>query len=226
MSHGHCGPHLLTTGLMHPDDLAPSEDPAPSQNLAPSQKSAIRAAALAARGAVSPDAATAFAKRLTLLGPSLARDHAARVVSAYWPIGDEAVTLPMLDALDAAGFAVALPVTGRIGEALVFRHWRRGDAMELGRMAIRVPSAAAPVLVPDMLFVPLAAFDRSGHRVGYGAGFYDRSLAALRAQKRVVAVGVAYASQEVPAVPHEAHDEALDMIVTDRDVIACAAGRR
>ena len=214
MSHGHCGPHLLTTGSMRIDQSARLE------------KSAIRTAALAARCAVRPDEATAFASRLAQLGPSLARDHGAQVVSAYWPIGDEVSTLPMLEALDGAGFAVALPVTGRIGEILVFRQWRHGDRMEQGRMAIPVPSLSAAVLQPDLLFVPLAAFDRGGHRIGYGAGFYDRSLAALRAQKRVIAVGIGYASQEVPIVPHETHDEALDMLVTDREVIDCIAGRR
>ncbi len=189
-------------------------------------KTAVRAATLTARGAVPALDAAAFAARLAAVGPALAREHGARVVSAYWPIGDEVSTLPLIDALDEAGFAVGLPVTGRIGEALVFRRWRRGDAMERGRMDIPVPCAAAAALAPDLLFVPLAAFDRRGHRVGYGAGFYDRSLAALREQKPVTAVGVAFAVQEVPAVPAEAHDQALDLIVTERETIVCVAGRR
>ncbi len=191
----------------------------------PLDKSAIRAAALAARAATSAPEASAFAARLANIGLALARECGARTISAYWPIGDEVSTLPLLDALDEAGFSVALPVTGRIGEALIFRQWRRGDVMERGRMGIPTPSADAALLVPDMLFVPLAAFDRGGHRIGYGAGFYDRSLAALREHGRVTAVGIAYAAQEVPAVPHEAHDQSLDRIVTERETIICAAAR-
>jgi 5-formyltetrahydrofolate cyclo-ligase len=186
-------------------------------------KPAMRAASLAARAAVTTEVAADFAMRLADLGPALAREHHASVVSAYWSIGDEILTLPLLEALDAAGLAVALPVSGRIGEALVFRHWHSGDAMAPGKMNIPVPMPESPILVPDLLFVPLAAFDRRGHRIGYGAGFYDRSLAALRAHKKVVAIGVGYAAQEVPCIPYEAHDEALDMILTERELIVCAA---
>ncbi len=75
--------------------------------------------------------------------------------------------------------------------------------------------------MPDLLFVPLAAFDRRGHRIGYGAGFYDRTLAALRAEKEVAAIGLAYAAQEVLFVPADDHDEPLDMVVTEKDVIVC-----
>jgi 5-formyltetrahydrofolate cyclo-ligase len=185
-------------------------------------KPEIRAAALTARGGVAPKIAADLAERLADLGPRLARDSKARVVSAYWSINDEIVTLPLLEALDAAGFEVALPVTGRRGQPLVFRAWHPGDVMTLGRMNIPEPRADAPVLEPDLLFVPLAAFDRRGHRIGYGAGFYDCTLAQLRAKKPVTAIGVAYAAQEVEQVPHECHDEALDMVITERELIVCA----
>ena len=185
-------------------------------------KPALRAASLAARSTVRADLAAAFAARLADIGPILAREHHAKVVSAYWSIGDEILTLPLLEALAAARLTVALPVTGRLGEALVFRAWKPGDAMAIGKMNIPSPNAEAPVVRPDLLFVPLAAFDRRGHRIGYGAGFYDRSLAALRTQKPIVAIGVAYAAQEVPYVPHEAHDQALDFVLTERELIACA----
>jgi 5-formyltetrahydrofolate cyclo-ligase len=185
-------------------------------------KPALRAASLAVRGAVTTDLAADFAARLADMGPTLAREHHAAVVSAYWSIGDEILTLPLLEALAAAGVTVALPVTGRIGEPLVFRAWQPGDPMAIGKMNIPSPNAEAPVVTPDLLFVPLAAFDRRGHRIGYGAGFYDRSLAALRTQKTIVAIGVGYAAQEIPEVPHEPHDEALDFVLTERELIACA----
>jgi 5-formyltetrahydrofolate cyclo-ligase len=185
-------------------------------------KPAMRAASLAARGAVATDVAADFATRLADMGPTLAREHNATVVSAYWSIGDEILTLPLLEALAAAGFTVALPVTGKIGHPLVFRRWKPGADMAIGRMNIPSPTPDEPVVTPDLLFVPLAAFDRQGHRIGYGAGFYDRSLAALRAEKKVVAIGVGYAVQEVPSVPSEPHDQALDFVLTERELIACA----
>jgi 5-formyltetrahydrofolate cyclo-ligase len=86
-------------------------------------------------------------------------------------------------------------------------------------MSIREPSDEAPVAEPDLLFVPLACFDRRGHRIGYGAGFYDRTLANLRATKPVHAIGVAYGICEVAAVPYESHDQTLDAIVTERETI-------
>ena len=185
-------------------------------------KAGIREAALDLRAAVPREAAMTFARRLARFGPDLARGHGADVVSAFWSIGDEVPTRPLLDALDAAGFRVALPVTGKRGTPLVFRRWTPATVMVPGRMAIPEPPTDAEVLVPDVLFVPLAAFDRRGHRIGYGAGFYDRSLAALRAEKAVTAVGVAYAAQEVLFVPADAHDEPLDFVVTEKDTIVCA----
>ena len=94
--------------------------------------------------------------------------------------------------------------------------------MANGRMRIPEPPPEAEIVEPDVLFVPLAAFDRRGHRIGYGAGFYDRTLAALRAKKPIVAIGVAYAAQEVLFVPNDDHDEPLDMIVTEKDTILTA----
>ncbi len=91
-----------------------------------------------------------------------------------------------------------------------------------GRLGICEPPPEANVLDPDLLFVPVVAFDRRGQRLGYGAGYYDLTLATLRAERQVVAVGVAYAAQEVLFVPAEAHDQALDVVVTESDTILCA----
>ena len=187
-------------------------------------KAALRAASLAARSAIPREEAAAFAQRLAVLGPDLARGHGADVVSAFAPIGDEIDTWPLMRALDAAGFRVALPVTGKRGTTLIFRRWTPGTLMVSGRMAIPEPPDGAAILEPDLLFVPLAAFDRRGHRIGYGAGFYDRSLTALRAKKIVTAVGLAYAAQETLFIPSEDHDEPLDFVVTEHDTILCADG--
>jgi 5-formyltetrahydrofolate cyclo-ligase len=184
-------------------------------------KPALRAQALARRGAIPVEAAAAFAAHLAAEGLALVKRLRPDIVSAYFPIGAEPSTLPLLEKLGQAGVKTALPVTGRRGTALVFRLWRHGEPAIKGKMAISEPLPEAPEAAPDLLFVPLAAFDRAGHRIGYGAGFYDRSLARLRAQKNIWAVGVAYASQEFPEVPYDAHDERLDYVLTERELIGC-----
>lgn len=184
-------------------------------------KKALRATSLALRAGISKIEADAFAARLADLGPSLARGHGAKAVSVFWSIGDEIPTLPLLTALDATGFAVGLPVTGKRGTALTFRRWTPTTLMRPGRMDIPEPLPEAELLEPDLLFVPLAAFDRRGHRIGYGAGFYDLTLAGLRAKKDVTAVGLAYAAQEVLFIPEEPHDQPLDFVVTEKDTIVC-----
>ena len=118
-----------------------------------------------------------------------------------------------------AGFATALPVVVGRGSHLLFRLWRPGEPTVLGPMGIPEPLEAAPAVEPDLLFVPLACFDRRGHRIGYGAGYYDRTLERLRATKTIRAVGVAYGVCEVAAVPYEAHDQTLDAIVTEQETI-------
>lgn len=185
-------------------------------------KNALRDAAFKIRAGITKGAAENFAKRLAKIGPDLARGHGAKVVSAFWSIGDEIPTHHLTEALDAAGFAVGLPITGKRGTALTFRRWRPETKMVKGKMDIPEPPAEAEVLEPDLLFVPLAAFDRRGHRIGYGAGFYDSTLAALRKKKSVTAVGLAYAAQEVLFIPEEPHDEPLDFVVTEKDTIVCA----
>ena len=129
------------------------------------------------------------------------------MVSGFYPIRGEPDVLSLLALLTQEGYDVALPAVKGRGTALDFRLWRPGDPTFLGPMGIPEPSDAAPVVDPDLLFTPLACFDRRGHRVGYGAGYYDRSLARLRAMKTIHAVGVAYGVCEVAAVPYEAHDQ-------------------
>jgi 5-formyltetrahydrofolate cyclo-ligase len=189
----------------------------------PSSKQALRAQALARRAETTAAARAAFAKHLASEGLAFVMQWRPKIVSAYFPLEGEPSTLPLLESLAAAGVKTALPVTGKLGTPLVFRLWRPGEPTVQGKMAIEEPLAAAQEAAPDLLFVPLAAFDRSGHRLGYGAGFYDRTLTSLRAQKPICAVGVAYASQELPEIPNEAHDESLDYVLTEHELIECRA---
>jgi 5-formyltetrahydrofolate cyclo-ligase len=136
-------------------------------------------------------------------------------VSAYAVIGDEADPAPLLHALRAQGHALALPrVTGR-GKPLDFHRYDAGQALVPGGFGLSEPARDWPLVEPDILVVPLLAFDASGYRVGYGAGFYDRTLARLRAARDVLAVGFAFAAQEFETVPHDEKDQRLDWIVTE-----------
>jgi 5-formyltetrahydrofolate cyclo-ligase len=134
--------------------------------------------------------------------------------------------LPVLSVLAERGQVTALPAVVDRKAPLVFRRWVPGDALEDGLYGTRHPLAEAEAVRPVLLLVPLLAFDRKGVRLGYGGGFYDRTLAALRAVGPVVAVGVAYAGQEVDALPAEPHDERLDWVVTEKEVIQISADGR
>ena len=190
----------------------------------PARKDALRREALQRRGAVSPGVREAFSARLAEQGLAIAQRVGARVVSAFWPIRDEPDTLPLLAALAAHGFRTALPITVSRAAPLVFRQWRPGDPTDPGAMKIPEPLPGAKALDPDLLFVPLACFDRRGHRIGYGAGHYDRTLAALRATRPTTAVGVAYSTAQAPEIPDEPHDQRLDFILTERELIDCGGG--
>ncbi len=185
------------------------------------QKSALRKQALARRDAVEPSVREDFATRIALVGVDLARHAIVRTVAAYWPLPGEPDTRGLLAALNYHEFAAALPVVAGHGLPLIFRKWAPRDLLIEGPFGIMEPSSRLPEVLPDILFVPLAAFDRRGHRIGFGAGFYDRTLADLRAMKQVIAVGVAYSGQEVPAIPEEPHDQRLDFVLTETDWIDC-----
>ena len=138
------------------------------------------------------------------------------VVAAYAAFGGEIDPLPLLEALGARGVRLALPVVEAKAAPLVFRAWQPGAPLVPHRFGMAEPARAAPAVVPDIVVVPLLAFDRQGYRLGYGGGYYDRTLATLRKRGRVLAVGIGFAVQEMPSVPRASHDAPLDWIVTER----------
>lgn len=159
---------------------------------------------------LGPDAATQLANR-TL---AFLADRTGVTVSAFASMPDELDTAPLLLALARHRYRLALPVMQGKAAPLVFRLWQPGDAMEFAKWGIQEPLPDKPTVDPDVLLVPLLAFDRHGYRLGYGGGYYDRTLAALRQRKATLAVGLALDEQEVDAVPHLDYDERLDWVLT------------
>ena len=155
-----------------------------------------------------------------------ARDHflasrlltGVEVVSGYCPIRTELDVMPLMDALHDAGHRVCVPVIQSAGQALRFHEWWPGVEMQDGPFGAQVPKGTQ-ALEPELVIAPLVGFDRAGWQLGYGGGFYDRSLEALRAKRRTRAFGYAYAAQELDAVPIETTDQRLDGVVTELGVI-------
>jgi 5-formyltetrahydrofolate cyclo-ligase len=141
------------------------------------------------------------------------------IVSGFMPLKSEINPLPLMRKLAGAGAKLALPVIDARGKPLILRAFTFGDALNSGQWGIREPRPEAPEVVPDIMLVPLLAFDRTGHRVGYGAGYYDRTIAKFRATKSALAVGIAFATQEIEVVPITERDARLDLVLTERDVI-------
>jgi len=137
------------------------------------------------------------------------------VVSFYWPMGDEADPRALAHALAARGHRLALPVVVAKKSPLHFREWREGDPLVVHPFGMHEPGAQAQTVTPDVLLIPLLAFDAQGTRLGYGGGFYDRTLASLAAKR---AIGIAYAGQEVAELPCHDHDHPLDAVITENGV--------
>src|ERR1700680_4139039 len=180
-------------------------------------KSDLRAAALAARDALSSEQRAAAAQAAAARGLPFAI-VSGTVVSGYSPIRSEIDPVPLMRALAAEGARLALPAVMARGKSLAFRAWSAGDRLMLGPLGILEPSPAATELIPDIMLVPLAAFDRAGHRIGYGAGHYDYTLAHVRKVKPIAAIGLAFAAQQIEAVPSLRHDVALDFVLTETRV--------
>jgi 5-formyltetrahydrofolate cyclo-ligase len=141
------------------------------------------------------------------------------IVSGFMPMKTEINPLPLMRKLADAGATLALPKIAGRDKPLIMRAWQWGAPLDSGQWGIREPKTEAAEVDPDILLVPLLAFDRAGHRIGYGAGYYDLTIAQLRGRKAVIAVGVAFSAQEVPAVPATPRDARLDLVLTERETI-------
>jgi 5-formyltetrahydrofolate cyclo-ligase len=182
-------------------------------------KASLRTSALARRAALSSEQRHAAAQAIAVRG-FLMPVTRGTIVAGYSPIRSELDPFPLMQHLAKThGVRLALPVIIARDAPLLFRQWSPADTLVSGSMGILEPRPEAPELKPDILLVPLAAFDRAGHRIGYGAGHYDRTFAQLRAAKPVIAIGLAFDVQEIEAVPTGPHDVALDYVLTETRVI-------
>jgi 5-formyltetrahydrofolate cyclo-ligase len=181
------------------------------------RKKEVREAAFARRDALPAAERQAAAESIAArpfplpVGPAV-------VVSGFSPIRTEINPLPLMRKLEAMGARLALPKVAGKGKPLIMRAYRFGEELDSGVWGIREPKDTAPEVEPDVLIVPLAAFDRRGNRVGHGAGYYDMTIMRLRSIKPVTAVGIAYSVQEVAEVPVTDRDARLDLVLTERDV--------
>jgi 5-formyltetrahydrofolate cyclo-ligase len=181
-------------------------------------KATLRGEATVRRDALPADLRQAAAEAIAARAFPLAVGPQT-IVSGFMPMKSEINPLPLMRKLAEAGAALALPVVAGRGEPLTMRAWQWGEPLGSGVWGIREPKPEAPQIDPDILLVPLLVFDRKGFRLGYGGGYYDRTIAGLRARKNVTAVGIAFAAQEVASVPVTPRDARLDLVLTERDVI-------
>ena len=180
-------------------------------------KDRIRQEAFARRDALDKEFRRAAAREIARRALELPELRDVQPVGGYWPIRSEVDPRPLMRALLRRGQDVALSQI--LHPRLSWRLWRPGDPLVKGGFGVREPGPDAPECFPVALLVPLAAFDRAGHRVGYGKGHFDRSIAALSAMHPVLTVGLAYAAQEIERAPAEEHDRRLDLVITEREVI-------
>jgi 5-formyltetrahydrofolate cyclo-ligase len=191
--------------------------------LATPEKAELRREMIARRDAL-PAATRAAAAEAIAARPFPIPVVPGVVVSGFMPMKSEINPVPLMKKLAGEGARLALPVVAGRGNPLVMRVWNFGEPLGSGVWGIREPESEAEEVEPDVLLVPLLAFDRTGHRLGYGGGYYDLTIARLRARKAVIAVGVAYAAQEIADLPVTPRDAALDLVLTEREVIDLRGG--
>ncbi len=178
------------------------------------EKRALREKAMARRDALPEAHRLGAALSIADKGAGFAGFAPGCSVSAYCAIGSEMDPVHLIERLVRQGIGICLPALTPLGQPLQFRSWLPGNELVERKWGLREPAPSAALVEPDVLLVPLLAFDNGCRRLGYGGGYYDRTIARLRALKPVVAVGLAYDEQEVPAVPCEAHDAPLDWVLT------------
>ena len=195
----------------------------PGEELVIAAKSALRDAAKIGRARIPAAVRQEGAALVASIGLGFTGAVPPAVVSAFLAIGEEINPAPLMSRLHREGWQIALPVMVGKGRPLIFRAWSPGAPLRTVMWGIREPDETAPEVGPDVLLVPLLAFDRTGSRLGYGGGFYDRTIRGLRNQKKITTVGLAFSGQEVDAVPHLDYDERLDWILTPEGPIRCHA---
>jgi len=178
------------------------------------QKIRLRAYSKSKRALLSASATSAaenlaekFMEALTIIGDGS--------IAGYWPISNEFDVKPLLQKLLCAGITVSLPAVIPNQKRLVFQGWSENMQLVKGPYGTLQPVGSSGLITPDILMIPLLAFDSAGGRLGYGSGYYDRTLAELRKEKEVTAVGIAYAGQEINEVPTSSSDQTLDWIITE-----------
>jgi len=181
-------------------------------------KDDFRSGALAQRNALTVEARAEAAAKIATCRLPIELPPGA-IVAGYSPINSELDPFPLMRALADRGAVLALPVIIARDHALIFRVWEADEGLVRGPFGIFQPSSDADEVDPDIVLVPLAAFDRAGHRIGYGRGYYDRTLQNLRATKKITVIGVGFAVQEIETVPRLPHDEQLDCVLTERELI-------
>lgn len=181
--------------------------------------------ALAARDRLGERGRAEASARLADFAEALGLADGASV-AGFWPIGSEIDPRPLMERLLARGHRLALPVVLDDRETMIFRAWRPGDPLEPSRFGLSVPPATVAAVDPDVLLMPLAAFDRAGERIGWGKGHYDRALARMEARVPRRKIGLAFSVQEVAGIPAEPHDRRLDLLLTELGPIVPGGDRR
>lgn len=166
----------------------------------------------------NPDAGKHLCDVIMAVRGELGLSDLPKTISIFWPMGSEIDTRSLINSLSDAGHRTALPVVTAKASPLVFRAWRPGDQLVDGGFGTSIPDSGAQEVLPEILFVPLLSFDDAGYRLGYGGGFYDRTLQKLRTYGSAVAVGVAFSAQRVDTVIRGPHDQPLDWMATELGV--------
>ena len=182
------------------------------------EKQAFRIAAKKVRieaNKQTPNAGNIIAEKIIRLSDIPAKS----IISGFWPLADEIDTRPLLEALHKAGHKVLLPVMQGANQPLVFACWAPGDKLVTGNFKTQEPAPEKIKMVPQIMICPLLAFDRQGFRMGYGGGFYDRSIAQIQSNQPLTTIGIAFAAQEVESVITGPYDQPLDKIITEKEVI-------
>lgn len=193
-----------------------------AQSARKSEKSALRKQQKAIRKEAFEKHGPAASEAIRDFGLGFTGIEAPGWVSGFCPIGQELDPMPLMERLRSEGFGLALPVMEGKDKPLVMRAWKPGDEMAEVTWGIREPLPSAPEVQPDIILAALLAFDAEGYRLGYGGGYYDRTIARLKSIKPVVVVGLAYDELKVDAVPHDDYDQPVDWILTPSGPIKCS----